>query len=80
MSMLRGKGGMERRKEPSRLEPWQFDRRKPLLEEIGRIKDLSDKDTLKFSHDFSMKILDPVYVAWVKNKIKYEVMASPNEK
>lgn len=80
MSMLRGKGGMERRKTPSNLAEWQFDRRKPLIEEIGRIKDLNGKDTLRFSHDFSMKILDPVYVSWVKNKLKYEVMASPNEK
>jgi hypothetical protein len=51
-----------------------------LVEEAGRIKGMTDSDAVRFGYDFSVKLRDPVYVHWLKNKIKYEVMASPNEK
>jgi hypothetical protein len=69
-----GKGGMDRRKEQKVLEPGVFDRRKPLAEEIARMRTLKEVDRFKWCDDFVRKMAEPGYVKWLRDGVVYKVL------
>lgn len=69
-----GKGGMERRKEQKVLEPWLFDRRKPLAEEIVRMRTLKEIDRFRWCDDFVRKMAEPGYVKWIRDGVVYKAL------
>jgi hypothetical protein len=71
---LVGKGGIERRRVQKVLEPWVFDRRKPISEEIARMKTLTDNDRLKWCDDFVRKVLEPTYIKWIRYGVVYKAL------
>ena len=73
MNVIR-KGGMERRKEQKVLEPWLFDRRKPLAEEIVRMRTLKEVDRFRWCDDFVRKMAEPGYVKWIRDGVVYKAL------